>query len=217
MPDYDARREAMVDTQVRPADVTSLPIIDAFLAVPREEFVPPPLRSAAYIGENITLASRRTVLEPRTFAKMLEAIDIGPGDLVLDLGCGLGYSAAVLARMADAVVAVEEDKGMARDAQAAFGEHGVDNVAVEHAALAAGAPQHGPYDAIVIEGAVEEIPQVIAEQLKEGGRVVALFMEGALGVARVGWKIEGALNWRFLFNAAAPVLPGFERAPAFEF
>lgn len=217
MPDYDALREAMVDTQVRPSDVTRLPIIAALLAIPREEFVPAALRSAAYIGENLRLAPGRTILEPRTFAKMLEALDPGPGDLVLDLGCGLGYSAAVLARMADAVVAVEEDTSMAREAQTLLGEHGVDNVAVECAPLVDGAPRLGPYDAIVIEGAVEQVPQAIIDQLKDGGRIVALFMEGTLGVARIGLKVEGALTWRFLFNAAAPVLPGFARAPEFEF
>lgn len=217
MPNYDARREAMVDTQVRPSDVTRLPIIEAFLAVPREEFVPAALREAAYVGENLRLAEARTLLEPRTFAKMLDALDIGPGDLVLDLGCGLGYSAAVIARMASAVVAVEDLPGLAEEAQAILAEQGVDNVAVERAPLTVGAPELGPYDAIVIEGAVEEVPKAILDQLKEGGRIVTLFMESALGVARIGVKIEGALTWRFLFNASAPVLPGFARAAAFEF
>jgi protein-L-isoaspartate(D-aspartate) O-methyltransferase len=217
MPDFEARREAMVDTQVRPSDVTRLPIIEALLAVPREEFVPVNLREAAYIGENLPLGPGRTILEPRTFAKMLEAVDLGPGDLVLDLGCGLGYSAAVMARMADAVAAVEEIDGMASEALATLAEQGVDNVVVETAPLTDGAPQHGPYDAIVIEGAVEQIPGTILDQLKEGGRIVALFAEGKLGVARIGYKIEGAVSWRFLFNASAPVLPGFARAPEFEF
>ena len=217
MPDFEARREAMVDTQVRPSDVTRLPIIEALLAVPREEFVPVNLREAANIGENLPLGPGRTILEPRTFAKMLEAVDLGPGDLVLDLGCGLGYSAAVMARMADAVAAVEEIDGMASEALATLAEQGVDNVVVETAPLTDGAPQHGPYDAIVIEGAVEQIPGTILDQLKEGGRIVALFAEGKLGVARIGYKIEGAVSWRFLFNASAPVLPGFARAPEFEF
>lgn len=211
MPDYQARRVMMVDTQVRPSDVTRLPIIEALLAVPREAFVPANLRDAAYIGENLNIGDGRTVLEARTFAKMLEEVDIAPGDLVLDLGCGLGYSAAVMARMADAVVAVEEDADMAREAQATLAEHGVDNVAVEHAGLTEGAPRHGPYDAIVIEGAIEELPQAIADQLKEGGRIVAVFSEGGLGVVRLGRKVEGQISWRFLFNAGAPVLPGFAR------
>jgi len=123
----------------------------------------------------------------------------------------------VMARMADAVAAVEEIDGMASEALATLAEQGVDNVVVETAPLTDGAPQHGPYDAIVIEGAVEQIPGTILDQLKEGGRIVALFAEGKLGVARIGYKIEGAVSWRFLFNASAPVLPGFARAPEFEF
>ncbi|TCM88076.1 protein-L-isoaspartate O-methyltransferase family protein [Rhodovulum steppense] len=216
MPDYDALREAMVDTQIRPSDVTRLPIIAAFLAVPREEFVPAGLRGAAYIGENLPLGPRRTVLEPRSFAKMLEAAAPGPGDLVLDLGCGLGYSAAVIARMADAVIAVEEDAAMAREAETLLAEQGADNVAVERAALAEGAPRHGPYDAVVIEGGVEHVPAAILDQLKEGGRIVAIFVEGSLGVVRIGRKVGGDVSWRFLFNASAPVLPGFARAPEFQ-
>ncbi|GAA0294590.1 protein-L-isoaspartate O-methyltransferase family protein [Rhodovulum strictum] len=216
MPDYDALREAMVDTQVRPSDVTRLPIIAALLAVPREEFVPAGLRSAAYIGENLPLGPGRTVLEPRSFAKMIEAVAPGPGDLVLDLGAGLGYSAAVIARMADAVVAVEEDASMAREAEALLAEHGADNVVVERAALAEGVPRHGPYDAIVIEGGVEQVPAAILDQLKEGGRIVALFIEDSLGVARIGRKVGGAVSWRFLFNASAPVLPGYARVPEFQ-
>ncbi|PTW49760.1 protein-L-isoaspartate O-methyltransferase family protein [Rhodovulum kholense] len=217
MADYAARREAMVDTQVRPADVTRLPIIEAMLAVPREAFVPARLSEAAYIGENLPLAHDRVLLDPRTFAKMLEAVDLTDGDLVLDLGTGLGYSAAVMARMADAVVALEEDGTMAREAEATLAELGVDNVAVEVGPLTEGAPKHGPYDVIVVEGAIEELPQAIVDQLKEGGRIVAVFMEGALGVVRIAWKVEGALSWRFLFNASAPVMPGFIRATEFQF
>ncbi|WP_081532590.1 protein-L-isoaspartate O-methyltransferase [Rhodovulum sp. P5] len=217
MPDYVARREAMVDTQVRPSDVTRLPIIEALMAVPREAYVPAALREAAYVGENLPLGPGRTVLEARTFAKMLEALDPRPGDLVLDLGSGLGYSAAVIARMADAVVAVEEDAAMAAEAESILAEHGVDNVAVEQAALTEGAPKHGPYDAIVVEGAVEQIPDAILDQLKEDGRIVALFMEDSLGIVRIGYKVGGAVTWRFLFNASAPVLPGFARERAFEF
>jgi len=211
MSEYATRRRMMVDTQVRPSDVTKFPIIDAMLSVPRETFVPGNKREAAYVGENLELAQGRVMLEPRTLAKMLDALDIQPGDLVLDLGSGLGYSAAVIARLAQAVVAVEDDETMARDAETLLGEAGVDNVAVLQGPLAAGAAQHGPYDAIVIEGAVETIPAALADQLKEGGRIAALFMDGALGICRIGIKSGGAIGWRFAFNAAAPVLPGFEK------
>ena len=115
MSEFATRRVMMVDTQVRPSDVTKFPIIDAMLSVPRETFVPDDKREVAYVGENLALAPGRVVLEARTLAKLLDALDVQPGDLVLDLGCGLGYSTAVIARLAETVVAVEEDEALAAD------------------------------------------------------------------------------------------------------
>lgn len=215
MTDYAARRTVMVDTQVRPSDVTKFPIIDAMLAVPREAFVPRALREAAYMGENIDLGGGRVILEPRTLAKLLDSLDIQANELVLDVGSALGYSAAVMARMAEAVVAVEEDADMAGEAQGLLSEHGADNVIVHQGLLAQGAPEHGPYDVVVVQGAVEHLPQTLTDQVKEGGRIACLFMEGALGAVRIGYKIDGEMSWRFAFNAGAPVLPGFERHAAF--
>ena len=216
MADYQSRRTMMVDTQVRPSDVTKFPIIDAMLSVPREAFVPDSKREAAYVGENIDLGDRRVVLEPRTLAKMLDALDIQPNEIVMDIGCGLGYSSAVIARLAEAVVAVEAVEGFAAEAQILLVEHGANNVAVIEGPLSKGAVKHGPYDVIIIEGAVEEMPSSLLDQLNEGGRIGALFMEGALGLCRIGYKIDGEVTWRFAFNASAPVLSEFEREYSFE-
>ncbi|MDW3118904.1 protein-L-isoaspartate O-methyltransferase [Roseovarius pacificus] len=215
MTDYSARRTVMVDTQIRPSDVTKFPIIDAMMSVPREAFVPRNLREAAYIGENIDLGGGRVVMEPRTLAKMLDALDIQGDELVLDIGCALGYSSAVMARMAEAVVAVEENADMAGEAQGLLAENGADNVVLHEGPLGQGAAEHGPYDVIVLQGAVEHLPDALLDQLKDGGRIACLFMEGALGVVRIGYKIDGEMTWRFSFNAGAPVLPGFERHAAF--
>lgn len=214
MTDFVTRRRMMVDTQVRPSDVTKFPIIDAMLRIPREIFVPDGKQEAAYAGRNVRLGDGRVVLEPRTLSKMLDAINIDDDDLVLDIGTGMGYSSAVIARIAEAVVAVEDDESLAAEAQGLLAEYG-DNVVLHSGPLAEGAPEHGPYDAIVIEGGVEELPETIIDQIKEGGRIVCLFMEGALGTVRVGWKIDGAITWRFAFNATAPVMPGFEKKTAF--
>lgn len=209
MSEFSTRRVMMVDTQVRPSDVTKFPIIEAMLSVPREVYLPASKREAAYVGENVEIAPGRVVLEARTLAKMLDALDVQPTEMVLDLGCGLGYSTAVIARLADAVVAVEEDDTLASEAQRTLSAEGVDNAAVIVGPLALGDAKHGPYDVITIQGAVEMVPDGLLAQLKEGGRIGAVFMEGALGVARVGYKIDGVVTWRFLFNATAPVLPGF--------
>jgi len=199
----------MVDTQIRPSDVTKFPIIDAMLSVPREAFVPRPLREAAYVGENLDLGGGRVILEPRTLAKMLDSLDVSGDELVLDIGAALGYSSAVIARMAQAVVAVEENADMVAEAQTILSEQGADNVILHEGPLAAGAPEHGPYDVIVVQGGVEQIPDDLLEQLKDGGRIACVFSDNALGVVRVGYKIDGDISWRYAFNAGAPVLPGF--------
>ena len=216
MADYSKTRRMMVDTQIRPSDVTKFPIIDAMLNVPRERFVPDNMQDAAYLDGHISLAPARVVLEPRAFAKLLDALDIQPDEMVLDLGCGLGYSAAVIARMAEAVVAVEETEALAQEAERVLGEIGVDNAAVVTAPLTEGAAKHGPYDVIVVEGAVEELPAAMLDQLNEGGRIGCIFMQGALGEARIGHKKDGALSWRRAFNATAPVMPGFAKEAAFQ-
>lgn len=215
MTDFAARRTIMVDTQVRPSDVTKFPIIDAMLMVPREAFVPRDKREAAYVDGNIELGSGRVMLEPRSLAKMLDALDLQNSDLVLDVAAGLGYSSAVMARIAQAVVALESNETMADDAQTALLENDALNVAVHCGDLAAGAPEHGPYDAMIVQGGIETLPDALADQLKEGGRVAAIFMDGALGEARIGYKIDGVMNWRLAFNASAPRLPGFAKDHAF--
>ena len=211
MSEFATRRVMMVDTQVRPSDVTKFPIIAAMLAVPRESFLPEALREAAYVGLNIEIGDRRVVLEARSLAKLLDMLDILPGERVLDLGCGLGYSAAVIAEIGGDVVAVEEDAAMAAGARLALAGKAV----VAAGPLVAGAAAQGPYDVIIIQGAVEIVPEALLTQLKAGGRIAAIFMVGALGTARIGYKLEGAVSWRPIFNATAPVLPGFEARRGF--
>ncbi|MEM8978627.1 MAG: protein-L-isoaspartate O-methyltransferase [Pseudomonadota bacterium] len=214
---FAVRREMMVDTQVRPSDVTKFPIIDAMLTIPRERFVPDSLREAAYLGDHLPLGDGRVLLDARTFGKMLDALDIQDSDLVLDLGCGLGYSSAVLGRMAEAVVAIEDEADWVSDAQSMLSEVGIDNVAVIEGALAMGASQHGPFDAIILQGAVDEIPPQLIDQLKEDGRIIAIFRVGNAGAARLGTKSGGRVSWRWEFDATAPLLNGFEKTQAFTF
>jgi protein-L-isoaspartate(D-aspartate) O-methyltransferase len=207
----------MVDTQVRPAEVTRFPIIEAMLNVPRELFVPPSRQEAAYLGENVVIAPGRVLLEPRTFGKLLEGLDIQPGERVLDLATGLGYGAAVLDRLGALVTALEDDPQRAADAAAILAAQGSANASVQHGPLTEGAPAQAPFDVILVEGAVEVIPDAILAQLAEDGRIGVVFSEGELGIARIGRKEGGQVHWRYAFNAGAPVLPGFGRAAAFVF
>ena len=216
MTDFTARRTMMVDTQVRPSDVTKFPIINAMLTVHREDFVPAMQREAAYMGENLDLGQGRVLLEPRTLAKMLDALAITNQEMVLDIGSAMGYSAAVIAHMAEAVIAVEEDEAMATEAVEALNAAGADNVVVHTGSLSDGAPRHGPYDVIIIQGGVAEVPGAITDQLKDGGRIAGIFMKGALGEVRIGHKRGNQISWRASFNAGAPVLRGFERQAEFQ-
>ena len=204
MTDFSARRTMMVDTQIRPSDVTKFPIIEAMLSVKREDFVPSAKREAAYMGENLGLGGNRVLLEPRTLAKILDFLDISPDELVLDIGAALGYSAAVVAHMAQAVVALEEDGDMAHEAEEGLLSAGMDNVIVHTGPLNEGAAEHGPYDVILIEGGVSHIPDSIIAQLKDGGRIAGVFMDGALGEVRIGYKLDGRINCCLLYTSPSP-------------
>ena len=217
MSDYAERRRMMVDTQIRPSDVTKFPIIESFLSIKREYFVPTENKDTAYVGEHIQIGNHRVILDSRTLAKMLDAVDVTDCELVLDVGSGYGYSAAIIAHLAEAVVALESEDKPANEMQNALIDHGIDNVIVERGPLFSGAASHAPYDVIFLQGGVELIPSEILTQLKEGGRIVAIFMQGSLGSVKIGYKLNNEVSWRFAFNAGAPVLEGFKKEMTFTF
>lgn len=209
MSDFASRRVTMVDTQVRPQDVTKFPIIAAMLSVPREDFVPDAAKEAAYVGQNVALTSGRVLLEARTLAKLLDALDVTPGASALVVAPGYGYGAAVLAEMGAKVTALEEEPGLFEAAKARL----AGKATVVAGDLAAGAS--GAFDLILIEGGIEVLPAGLAANLAEGGKVGAIFMEGALGTAKIGHKVDGKISWRSVFNATAPVLAGFTARKSF--
>ncbi|MCY3879066.1 MAG: protein-L-isoaspartate O-methyltransferase [Rhodobacteraceae bacterium] len=215
MVDFDTCRRVMVDSQVRPSDVTKFPIIEAMLKIPREAFVPDSQCHAAYMGDHVELAEGRVLLDPRMFAKMLESLDIRSDEFVLDIGSGFGCSSAVIAHMAEAVVALEQDPTMAENAAAILAEHEIDNAVAVTGTLSEGAPQYSPYDVITIQGGIERLPDAIGAQLREGGRIAAIFVQSPPGECRIGIKQGGRINWRMSFNAHAPVLAGFENRREF--
>lgn len=221
----DARQQRinMVESQVRPSDVTDRRIIRAMLEVPREAFVPPAIASLAYMDDEVTVAPARDgaparrLMAPRTLAKLLQLADLGPDAVVLDVGCASGYSAAVLARIVETVVALESDPELAEVAARALEQQALDNVAVVTGDLELGYPSEGPYDAIVLEGIVQTVPEHLLDQLKDGGRLVAVVEDGPIGKATVWCRIGSAFSPREAFVAGAPALPGFVKPPAFVF
>ncbi|MBZ9659676.1 protein-L-isoaspartate O-methyltransferase [Mesorhizobium sp. ESP-6-4] len=221
--DFSERRVKMVDGQIRTTDVTSAPLIEAMLTVPREAFVGAGQQDLAYIDEDIRISDgangsgARYLMEPSPLAKLLQLAEIDASDSVLDVGCGTGYSAALLSRLARSVVALESDAALAEAAKSTLSSLGCQNVTVVTGPLPQGQAAKGPYNVIFIGGSVEEVPQALLDQLAEDGRLVAVEGRGNSGVARLFVKAGGVVTGRRAFNAAIKPLPGFERAHAFEF
>ncbi|MFC5384404.1 protein-L-isoaspartate O-methyltransferase [Aquamicrobium segne] len=219
--DFTERRIKMVDGQIRTTDVTSVPLLDAFLSVPRELFVDESMRELAYIDEDIRIADSasgpRYMMEPSPLARLIQLGELSSHDTVLDIGCGTGYSSALLSQLAASVTALESDTELAAKARAILASQGCDNVSVVEGPLAQGWKAAAPYNVIILQGSVEEFPEALFEQLAEGGRLVAIEGEGNAAIARIFLKSDGVVTGRRVFNAAIRPLPGFERAKAFEF
>jgi len=220
MPDFAALRRAMVDGQIRTSDVTDWRILSAMLVLPRERFVPANKEDLAYLDRDIPLSGQgravRWLLKPMLLAKLFQAADISESDHVLDVGCTSGYSTALLGRLAGSVIGLEEDTGLAKTATRTLAGVAT-NVTIESGPMTAGWVSGALYDVIVLEGSVEVIPQVVLEQLKQDGRLVCIMGQGPAGKATVFRSEEGKFSSRSLFDASAPLLPGFVKAPEFVF
>jgi protein-L-isoaspartate(D-aspartate) O-methyltransferase len=216
MTDFATARRHMVDGQVRTADVTDLRILSAMLEIPRERFVAPAAAGLAYLDLDLPVGDgSRRLLKPMVLAKLVHAAHVAPGDRVLDVGCATGYGAAVLSHVAGQVVALEQDAGLAQAARAALS--GRPNVTVAGGALAGGWPQGSPYDAILLEGATEIVPESFRSQLKEGGRLVCVLGGGPGAKAMLYCRTGDELGGRPIFDATAAILPGFAKTKVFAF
>lgn len=213
MTDAAQQRVNMVDSQVRPSDITDRRIIRAMLEIPREQFVPPAAQTIAYFDGDVALGGGRALLAPRTVAKLVQLAELDEGDKVLVAGCATGYAAAVFARMGADVVAVEPDAGLRATAEREL--QGTGRVQVLAGGIRDGAAAQGPYDVIFLEGGIGSAPSELLDQLKDGGRLVAIAVDKAAGRATV-WRRSGrSYGATPGFDAIGPVLPGFQAAPAF--
>jgi protein-L-isoaspartate(D-aspartate) O-methyltransferase len=223
MTDYKIQRLNMVESQVRPSDVTDRRLIRALGEVARETYVPDKAASVAYMDGPVPLSTDakgrpvRELMAPRTFAKLAQAADLDADDVVLVAGAGAGYSLAVLSRVVRRVVGVEPDVGLAAHARSRLAADGITTASIQTGAIDGGSPSESPFDAIIVEGAVSDIPKSLLDQLKDGGRLVAIVGNRAGGKAVVWTRAGQTYGHRDVFDAGAATLPGFERAAAFAF
>ena len=221
MPNFANARVNMVEGQIRPNRVTDPALILALNTVPRELFVPPEAQGIAYVDEEIPVGNGRRLLEPMVLARMLQEAEITPRDVILDIGCATGYSTALLAGLASTIVALESDPVLFEQASKTLAALATDVATLVNCPLAGGYPAQAPYDVIVINGAVAEVPQAILKQLADGGRLVTVVAYNheiaRLGQARLYRKVGHSVSSVSLFEASAPVLPGFEFKPRFVF
>ncbi len=222
MDNFSKARLNMVESQVRPNDVTDARIIRAMGQLPREKFVPQMWRHMAYLDESIPLTSDgaedgRHLVHAMVFAKLVQLARVGDHDLVLDIGCGYGYSAAVLAQLADSVIALESNSELASAANVALSDLEIGNIAVIEGDLTRGVVKEGPYNVIVLNGSVAEVPAALFEQLADGGRLVTVVRSGGRSAACLFEKSGDLVDRREAFDARIPPLAGFEKIPEFQF
>lgn len=217
MNDQIEARQAMISGQLLPNKITDERVIEALTSVSRDSFVPKALKGVAYVDEDIEVAPGRFVMEPMVLAKLISAANIQKTDVVLEVGCATGYSTAVLSKLADAVVAVEEDEELSAKADRYLQDCGADNVAVVCCANSEGVIKQGPFPVIFINGGVEEIPQTLIDQLADGGRMVFVRVENGVGHGHMLTKNGETVDGRDLFDANVYILPGFNKEAQFVF
>jgi protein-L-isoaspartate(D-aspartate) O-methyltransferase len=217
--EFAQARKMMVDCQIRPTKVTDRRVLDAFGTVPREDFVSRHQRAIAYIDEDLPVAGGRCMMEPMVLARMIQALAVEDGNNILVIGCSTGYSAAILAHLAGSVIAVETRAQLVEKAQETLVATGIDNAVAIKGRLTDGFAKEGPYDGILVEGAVETVPDQLLEQLSDDGTLVAVWRPSGhpVGVASQWRKAGDAFSRRPLFDAQVPLLDEFRAKREFVF
>jgi len=210
IPDFAAAREAMVENQLRPQGVTDPAVLNAMRTVRREDFLPSYTRPLAYVDRAVAIGEGRFLAAPAVLGQLLTEMMPAAGQRALVVGAGTGYSAAVLAAMGLQVTAVESDAALAGEARS-------QKIQVVEGSLEKGQPEGAPYDQILIDGAVEYIPDAIIEQLADGGRLGVAITDRGITRLTVGRKAGDAFGTLSVGDAGVPALPGFQRPRAFTF
>jgi protein-L-isoaspartate(D-aspartate) O-methyltransferase len=215
---HETARANMIESQLRPNRVTDERVIEAFSRLRRELFVSAHLRGVAYVDEDLPLGRGRYLMEPMVAARLLQALAAQPKDIAMVVGAGVGYEAAALGLLARGVIALEEDSQLARIGRSALVDNRIASVTYVETPLKAGHRVRAPYNVILFGGAAAAIPDEISAQLAEGGRMGVVLREpGSVGRATLITRTGAVLARRVIFDAATPLLPGFEAEPGFVF
>tara|TARA_Y100001934_G_scaffold74517_1_gene92537 strand:- start:1940 stop:2596 length:657 start_codon:yes stop_codon:yes gene_type:complete len=218
MVDFTQARQNMINSQLRTNEIADEALIDAFFHVPREVFVEPKLQGVAYTDNDISVGLDRYLIAPMIFGRLLQALNAQPEEVALDIGCGTGYSSAVLAQLVTTVVALESEKQLALTAEKNFHELAVDNAVLVEGLLEEGYATQGPYDIINFSAGIPFIPSTLKSQLSDGGRLCAVVMkDGGIGKAVLMTNRNGIFSEHILFEAHVATLPGFKVDKGFKF
>lgn len=219
---FATARFNMIESQLRPNRIIDAKILEAFGRIPREDFLGDDQKIFAYSDEDLPVGAERKLMAPMTLARLIQELNIKPDERVLDIGANTGYAAAILDDLAGETVALETDTGLLRQLRENKRQHGLEQVSAVQGTLSDGFPQASPFQAVLIEGAIQWLPEKIVNQMAEGARLACVVypeqvMPGTIGTARIYEKKYGLLSERTLFDAAAPLLPGFTIKPKFQF
>lgn len=215
--DFDVAREAMVESQILPGGVRDAKLCRVMKTIPRESYVPEKYRNLAYMDKNVFLSPEREIPSPLVLAKLIELADVSPDDLVLDIGCGLGYSTAILASLAGTVVAVENEPAFVESANTALQNQNIDNAVVIEGGHAAGQAKQGPFNVIFVGGMVDEVPRSLLEQLDEGGRLVCVSKHENASRGMIITRHRDGFSTNAALDVSAPKMRGFEKEEQFSF
>ena len=207
----------MIEGQIKPIGGMKKNILEAFSSINRDDFVPPNLKENSFSEKNLFLKRNRFVLKANLIAKIISALNISNEENVLVIGSSTGYSSAIISRLAETVISIEEDKELLNFSEEAVKKNGIDNIVFINNAMIDGCSEQGPFNAIIIEGSIDEVPMKILNQLEQGGRLIAMINDNGISNVIEYQKKNNTFTERFLFSCSAPKLKSFDKRKSFSF
>ncbi len=215
--DSHSLNKKMVEGQIKPIGGMQKNVLDAFNSINRDDFVPKNLKGNSFSERNLFLKRDRFILKANLIAKIISVLNISNEENVLVIGSSTGYSSAVISRIAETVISIEEDKELLVFSEEAVKKNGIDNIVFINNAMIEGCPEQGPFNAIIIEGTIDEVPLKILNQLEHNGRLIAMVNNNGISNVIEYQKKNDTFTDRFIFSCSAPKLKSFDKRKSFSF